>query len=112
MMMPPSMKFGLSVTLAGTVARFGSLVDSCATGLVLSVALLGGSETKPESVPPPTALGVLSESDRPDAADGCTVNRTLCDDVPAFAVMTEHPAAPLTARTVNVALEPEIPFDV
>jgi len=112
MMMPPSMKLGLSVTLAGTVAMFGSLVDNCATGLALSVAFLGGRDTKPESALPPIVLGVLSESESPDAADGCTVSRTLWKDVPAFAVMSEHPAEPLTVCTANVALEPDIPFDV
>ena len=112
MMMPPSMNVGLSVTLAGTVARFASLVDNCATGLVLNVALMGGSDTNPESLPPPTVLGVLSVSESPEPGDGCTVSRTFCDDVPAFAVMSEHPAEPLTACTVNVALEPDIPFDV
>lgn len=111
-MMPPSMKLGLSVTLAGTVAMFASLVDNWATGLVLNVVFVGGNDTKPESVPPPTVLGDLSVSESPEPGDGCTVSRTLCDDVPAFAVMNEHPAAPLTARTVNVALEPDIPFDV
>jgi hypothetical protein len=80
--------------------------------LVLSVVLLGGSDTNPESTPPPTVLGALSERESPDAAAGCTVRRTVWDDVPAFAVMSEHPAAPLTACTVNVALEPLDPFDV
>jgi hypothetical protein len=112
MMMPPSMNVGLSVTLAGTAAMFASLLDSCATGSLLSVADLGGNDTNPESVLPPTTLGVLNVSESPDAADGCTVSRALCDDVPAFAVMSEHPAAPLNARTVNVAFEPETPFDV
>ena len=77
MMMPPSMNVGLSVTLDGTVAMFTSLVDSCATGLVLSVALVGGSDTKPESVPPPTVLAVLRLSERPDPADGFTVSIAL-----------------------------------
>src|SRR4029078_10471126 len=112
MMMPPSMKLGWSVTRAGLVAMFGSLVDNCATGLALSVAFLGGRDTKPESALPPTVLGVLSESESPDAADGCTVRRTLWKDGPAFAVMSEHPAEPLTVCTANVALEPDIPFDV
>jgi hypothetical protein len=80
--------------------------------LLLSAAFIGGSETNPESVLPPTTLGALNESESPEAADGCTVNTTLCDDVPAFAVMTEHPATPLAARTVNEPLEPESPFDV
>lgn len=112
MMMPPSTKVGLSVTLAGTVAMLASLLDNCATGLLAKVALTGGMDTNPESLLPPTTLGTLNVSESPDAADGCTVSSTLCDDVPAFAVITEHPAAPLTARAVNVALEPDIPFDV
>src|SRR5262245_7665343 len=36
----------------------------------------------------------------------------LCCDVPALAVMSEQPAAPLIARTVKVALPPDSPFDV
>src|SRR5690349_6453716 len=112
MMMPPSMKVGLRVTLPGTVAMVGSLLESCATGLVLSDAFIGGRETNPESVLPPTTLGTLNVSERPAPADGCTESSALCDDVPAVAVMTEHPAAELAARTVKQPLEPEIPCDV
>lgn len=106
------MKLGLSVTLAGTAAMLGSLLDNCATGLLLNAADIGGIDTKPESTAPPTALGVLRVSDNRDGADGCTVSRVLCVDVPALAVISEQPAAPLIARTVKFAVPPAMPFEV